>query len=76
MISLVVNKLIKDAFDADEDIPKELRDLVNRLLELEDGDNTYSNKKDAIATLLEGRLEKMGLIDNEKFVKWCEEYEG
>lgn len=71
-----MNKLIKDAFDADDDIPKELGDLINRLLELEDGNNTYSNKKDAIARLLEQRLEKMGLIDNEKFVKWCEEYEG
>ena len=76
MIPLVVNKIIKDAFDADDDIPKELGDLINRLLELEDGDNTYSNKQDAIARLLEQRLEKMGLIDNEKFLKWCEEYEG
>jgi len=71
-----VNKLIKDAFDAGDDIPKELGDLINRLLELEDRDKTYSNKQDAIAKLLESRLENMGLITNEKFVKWCEEYEG
>ena len=73
---MVINKIIKDAFESNANIPKELGDLINRLLELEDGDNAYSNKKDAIAKLLEGRLEKMGLIDDEKFVKWCEEYEG
>jgi hypothetical protein len=41
---------------------------------LEDEDGAYSNKQDAIAKLLESRLEKMGLVTNEKFVKWCEDY--
>ncbi len=72
---MAINKIISDTFDSD-DVPKELGDLINRLLILEDGDNTYSNKQDAIAKLLESRLEKMGLVTNEKFVKWCEEYEG
>ena len=71
---MVVNKLIKDAFD-DSNIPKELTDLINRFLDQEDV-GTYSNKQDAIAKLLEDRLTDLKLVDNKELVKWCEDYEG
>lgn len=70
---LAVNKIILDAFDSDDNIPKELRDLINRFLELEDGE--YSKKQDAIAVLLEKRLEAANLISNKEVLKWCEENE-
>lgn len=70
---LVVNKIILDAFDSDDNIPKELRDLINRFLELEDGE--YLKKQDAIAVLLEKRLEAANLISNKEVLKWCEENE-
>ena len=70
---MAVNKIIKDAFDCEDDTPKELCELILRFLEWED---TKDVKPDAIASLLEQRLEKAGLVKNEKVIKWCKEYAG
>jgi len=71
---MTVNKIIKEAFDADDNIPKELSTFINRLLETEEQDS-YLNKNDSIAKIIEQRLEKSNLVDNEKFVEWCDNYE-
>ena len=68
---MVVNKIIKDAFDCEDDTPKEICELILRFLEWEDKKDV---KPDAIASLLEQRLEKMGLVKNEKVVEWCKKY--
>jgi hypothetical protein len=69
-----VNKIIKDAFDADDTIPKELSTFINRLLDTEEQDS-YLNKDDSIAKIIEQRVEKSGLVDNKEFVEWCDNYE-
>ena len=71
---MTVNKIIKEAFDTDDNIPKELSTFINRLLETEEQDS-YLNKNDSIAKIIEQRLEKSNLVDNEKFVEWCDNYE-
>lgn len=68
---MAVNKIIKDAFDCKDDTPKELCELILRFLEWEDKKDV---KPDAIASLLEQRLDKFGLVKNEKVVEWCKKY--
>ena len=70
---MTVNKIINEAFDCKDNTPKELCELILRFLEWEDMKDV---KPDAIASLLEQRLEKAGLVKNEKIIEWCREYAG
>lgn len=75
---MVVNKIISDAFRDSPDVPKELSEIINRFLEMEDRD-TY---KDAgIITLFERRLQEKYIPtknDSSKekndFINWCKEF--
>ncbi len=75
---MTVNKIISDAFHDDSKVPKELLEIINRFLEMEDRD-TY---KDAgIIALFERRLEEKYIPDEKNlpkeknnFVNWCREY--
>jgi hypothetical protein len=67
---LVINEEIIKAFEG-SDAPDKLSLLINRLLNLEDGGKGRSTNPDAVASLIEGILEKTGSINDDEFLEWC-----
>jgi hypothetical protein len=77
---LTINTIISDAFKSDDssDVPKELFEIINRFLEMEDSE---THKDSAIINLFERRLETKYIpsdndTTNEKknFLDWCKDY--
>ena len=77
---MTINTIISDAFKYDDssDVPKELFEIINRFLEMEDSD-THMDK--GIINLFERRLESKYIASgndplNEKniFLEWCKDY--
>ena len=77
---MTINKIISDAFKHDDssDVPKDLFEIINRFLEMEDSD---THKDSGIINLFERRLESKYISSdnnqlNEKniFFEWCKDY--
>ena len=77
---MTINTIISDAFKSDDssDVPKELFEIINRFLEMEDSE---THKDSAIINLFERRLETKYIpsdndTTNEKknFLDWCKDY--
>ena len=65
---VAINQIILDHF-SDSNNPKELEEILKSLLDIESSD---SMKKTGVDKLYDIILKKYA--NNEKFVKWCEEY--
>ena len=67
---MVVNDEIIAAFDGG-DVPDKLKDIMQRLLRLEDGGSGSITNSDAMTKLIEDIIEKTGSINDSKFLEWC-----
>ena len=67
---MVVNDEIIAAFDGG-DVPDKLKDIIHRLLRLEDGGKGNITNPDAMTKLIEDILEKTGSINDGEFLEWC-----
>tara|TARA_B110000438_G_C15632954_1_gene571830 strand:- start:624 stop:839 length:216 start_codon:yes stop_codon:yes gene_type:complete len=67
---LVVNDEIIAAFDGG-DVPDKLKDIMQRLLRLEDGGSGSITNSDAMTKLIEDIIEKTGSINDGEFLEWC-----
>lgn len=67
---MVVNDEIIAAFDGG-DVPDKLKDIMQRLLRLEDGGSGSITNSDAMTKLIEDIIEKTGSINDGEFLEWC-----
>ena len=67
---MVINDEIIAAFDGG-DVPDKLKDIVHRLLRLEDGGSGSITNPDAMTKLIEDILENTGSINDSEFLEWC-----
>ena len=67
---MVVNDEIIAAFDGG-DVPDKLKDIIHRLLRLEDGGKGNITNPDAMTKLIEDILEKTSSINDSEFLEWC-----
>ena len=67
---MVVNDEIIAAFDGG-DVPDKLKDIIHRLLRLEDGGKGNITNPDAMTKLIEDIIEKPGSINDSEFLEWC-----
>ena len=69
---MTINKIIKDSFD-DDDIPKDIRKIIARFLEVEDT-SSYTGAKDKMyEQILKNALKEMDEKHRVKILKWCKE---
>jgi len=70
---LAINKIIKDSFD-DDKIPKEIREIISKFLEIEDTGLGSGSKDKLYEQILKNALEKYEKNQRDNVLKWCEEY--
>jgi hypothetical protein len=70
---LTINKIITDSFD-DDDIPKEIRKIIARFLEVEDTSSYTGSKDKMYEQILKNVLKEIEKDQREKILKWCNEY--
>ena len=70
---MTINKLIKDSFD-DGKIPKEIREIISKFLDIEDANYGGSSKDKMYEQILKNSLEKYEKNQRDNVLKWCEEY--
>ena len=70
---MAINKIIKDSFD-DDKIPKEIREIISKFLEIEDTGLGSGSKDKLYEQILKNALEKYEKNQRDNVLKWCEEY--
>ncbi len=70
---MAINKIIKDSFD-DDKIPKEIREIISKFLEIEDANYGDGSKDKMYEQILKNSLEKYEKNQRDNVLKWCEEY--
>lgn len=71
---LTINKIIKDSFTDDVDMPKEIRDIVNSFLEVEDSDANEKVKDKMYEQILQNSLNLMEKNQRTSILEWCKDY--
>ncbi len=69
---MTINKIIKDSFD-DNGIPKEIREIISRFLEIED-EYAGDSKDKMYEQTLQTALNNFDKNQRENVLKWCKEY--
>jgi hypothetical protein len=71
---LTINKIILDGFNDDDDIPKEIRVIVNSFLEVEDSDANEKVKDKMYEQILQNSLNLMEENRRTRILEWCKDY--
>ena len=71
---MTINKIILDGFNDDDDIPKEIRVIVNSFLEVEDSDANEKVKDKMYEQILQNSLNLMEENRRTRILEWCKDY--
>ena len=71
---MTINKIILDGFNDDDDIPKEIRVIVNSFLEVEDSDANEKVKDKMYEQILQNSLNLMEKNQRTSILEWCKDY--
>jgi uncharacterized protein YaaW (UPF0174 family) len=71
---LTINKIIQDSFNDDGGMPKEIRDIVNSFLEVEDSNANEKVKDKMYEQILQNSLNLMEKNQRTSILEWCKDY--